>query len=167
MTARQAYHQLSNLTTGLKRTTRPRLPPALGYEGDENFQYQLNLWQDWISWEKEDPLVLKDDEPEVYRKRILYAYKQSLMALEFWPEMWYSAAEFCFENGLESEGAQFLEQGLAANPESPLLAFKQADRLETTTQNDESKDPGAKERMKNVREPYDKVLDALYALVKK
>ena len=128
---------------------------------------QLNIWQDWVRWEKEDPLVLKDDEPEVYKKRVMFAYKQALMALEFWPEMWYSAAEFCFENGLDAQSAEFLEQGFAANPESPLLAFKLADRLEMTTQNDEVTDPGSKDRMKKVREPYDKVLDALYALGKK
>ncbi len=167
MTARGAYHQLSNLTARLKRTTRPRLPPAIGFEGDEDFMQQLNLWQEWVRWEKEDPLVLKDDEPEVYKKRVIFAYKQALMALEFWPEMWYSAAEFCFENGLDAEGAQFLQQGFAANPESPLLAFKLADRLEMTTQNDEVTDPGAKDRMKKVRDPFDKVLDALYALTKK
>ena len=167
MTARGAYHQLSNLTARLLRTTTPRLPPAIGYDGDDEFMQQLNIWQDWIRFEKEDPLVYRDDEPEVFKKRVLFAYKQALMALEFWPEMWYSAAEFCFENGLDTEGAQLLEQGFAANPESPLLAFKLADRLELTTQNDEATDPGAKDRMKKVREPFDKVLDALYALAKK
>lgn len=167
MTARTAYTQLTNITTGLKRTTRPRLPPAKGHEGDDDFEHQLNLWQGWIHWEKEDPLVLRPDEPEVYKKRVIFAYKQALMALEFWPEMWYSAAEFCFENGQDVDGAQFLEQGFAANPESPLLAFKLADRLEATTQNDEVTDPGAKDRMKKVRKPYDKVLDALYALIKR
>ena len=167
MTARQAHHQLSNLTANLKRSTRPRLPPAMGYSGDQDYNQQLNSWQDWIQWEKDDNLVLKDDEPELYKKRILYVYKQALMTLYFWPEMWYSAAEFCFENGLDAEGAKFLEKGFAANPESPLLAFKQADRLESTTQNDDVEDPAAKERMRKVREPYDRVLDALYALTKK
>ncbi|RMZ89933.1 hypothetical protein DV736_g2835, partial [Chaetothyriales sp. CBS 134916] len=167
MTARQSYHQLSKLTANLDRTTRARLPPAMGYSGDDEYSQQLNLWQDWIQWEKDDNLVLKEDEPEVYKKRVVYVYKQALMALYFWPEMWYSAAEFCFEHGLDAEGSKFLEKGFAANPESPLLAFKIADRLESTTQNDETTDPGAKERMRKVREPYDKVLDSLYALTKK
>jgi cleavage stimulation factor subunit 3 len=167
MTARQTYHQLSNISAALNRSTRPKLPPAVGYEGDDEFQRQLNLWQAWIQLEKDDPLVLMDDEPDAYKQRVLFTYKQAVMSLQFWPEMWYSAAEFCFNNGLDSEGSMLLEQGLAANPESPLLAFKQADRIESTTQNDEVTDPGAKERMRRVREPYDKVLDALYALIKK
>ena len=167
MTARQGHYQLSNITANLKRSTRPKLPPAMGYSGDQEYSQQLNLWQDWTQWEKDDNLVLKDDEPDLYKKRVVYVYKQAVMALYYWPEMWYSAADFCFDNGLETDGAKFLEKGFAANPESPLLAFKIADRTETTSQNDEVSDPGAKEQMKKVREPYDKVLDALYSLTKK
>jgi cleavage stimulation factor subunit 3 len=166
MTARQAYHQLNNITNGLRRSTQPQLPPVLGYQGDVEFQEQIALWNAWIDWEKDDPLVLKDEDPSAYQGRVLYVYKQALMALQFWPVMWYSAADFCFENNLTSEAVTFLEQGIAANPESPLLACKLADRLETTTQNDETSDPGAKERMKKVRQPYDNVVEALYTLHK-
>ena len=166
MTARTAYHQMANITIGLKRATRPKLPAAIGHEGDDEYMQQIDLWDEWIRWEKEDPVVLKEEDLALYHKRILYTYKQALMALQFWPEMWYSAAEFCFTNALESEGISFLDQGIEANPEAPLLAFLKADRLEVTTQNDESADPGAKDRMKKVREPLDKCLEALYALVK-
>jgi cleavage stimulation factor subunit 3 len=167
MTARGAYTQLSNATTGLRRSTRPRLPPARGYEGDDDFEQQLQLWQAWIQVEKEDPLVLKTDDPESYKKRVLYAYKQALMALQFWPEMWYAAVEFCFEYGMEKDANDLLKQGFDLNPESALLAFKSADRIEATTQNDEATDPGAKERMAKVRVPYDQVLNALYRLIEK
>lgn len=111
--------------------------------------------------------MLKDEDLALYRSRILFTYKQALMALQFWPEMWYDAVEFCFAHDLDSDGVKLLKQGIAANLESPLLAFKLADRIESSTQNDEGADPGAKERMKKIREPYDKVLDALYELVKK
>lgn len=128
---------------------------------------QVQLWKEWIDWEKADNLVLKDDDPKTYRKRIIFTYKQALMALQFWPEMWYDAAEFCFDNGMDKEGLDFLKQGIAANPESCLLAFKMADRIELTTTNDDGNDPGAKLRMAKVRNPYDKVLNALYDLVAK
>jgi len=167
MTARTGYTQLQNLTKDLDRTSRPRLPPAVGYEGHDEYMQQVSVWKQWIQWEKDDNLVLKDEDLALYRNRILFTYKQALMALQFWPEMWYDAAEFCFANGLDSDGMKLLTQGIASNPESPLLAFKLADRIESSTQNDESADPGAKERMKKIREPYDKVLDALYELIKK
>ncbi|KAK4934511.1 mRNA 3'-end-processing protein rna14 [Elasticomyces elasticus] len=167
MTARTAYTQLQNLTRGLRRTSRPQLPPASGYEGYDDYMQQVALWKQWIEWEKEDNLVIKDEDLALYRNRILFTYKQALMALQFWPETWYDAVEFCFANGLDSDGIKLLNQGITSIPESPLLAFRLADRTETSTQNDEAADPGAKERMKKIREPYDKVLDSLYELIKK
>jgi len=167
MTARTAYTQLQNLTRDLQRTSRPRLPPSLGYEGHHAYLHQVSLWNQWIQWEKDDNLVLKDEDIKQYRARILFTYKQALMALQFWPEMWYDAAEFCFANDLDADGNKLLNQGIASNPESPLLAFKLADRIEGSTQNDDGNDPGAKERIKKIRQPYDRVLDALYEQVKK
>ena len=167
MTARTAFTQLQNLTKDLHRTSRPRLPPALGYEGHDAYLYQVSLWKQWFEWEKDDNLVLKDEDIKLYRSRILFTYKQALMALQFWPEMWYDAVEFCYANDLDAEGTKLLNHGIASNLESPLLAFKLADRIEISSQYDEGNDPGSKERMKKIREPYDKVLDALYELIKK
>ena len=166
MTARSSYMELQNITRDLKRTTLPALPPAFGFEGDVEYMKQVDIWKRWIQWEKDDPLVLKQDEPEKYSTRIVFVYKQALMALQYWPEMWFDAAEFCFNNDLETQGNDFLTRGISANPESCLLAFKRADRLELSTTNgndDESK----KRRGDTVREPYDKVLDALYELISK
>ncbi|MCJ1378086.1 mRNA 3'-end-processing protein rna14 [Xylographa soralifera] len=166
MTARSSYMELQNITRDLKRTTLPALPPAFGFEGDVEYMKQVEIWKRWIQWEKDDPLVLKQDESEKYKARIVFVYKQALMALQFWPEMWFDAAEFCFNNDLETQGNDFLNRGISANPESCLLAFKRADRLELSTTNgndDESK----KRRGDTVREPYDKVLDALYELINK
>lgn len=166
MTARSANTALQTLTRDLKRSTLPTLPPALGFEGDVEYTKQVELWKRWIEWEKEDPLVLKDEDLAAYKGRILYVYKQALMALRFWPEMWFDAAEFCFNNGLESDGNDFLTQGIAANPESCLLAFKRADRIEATSTKEESEE-SIIQRGAAIREPYDKVLDALYDLCTK
>ena len=174
MDARSAYVQLQNITRGLDRTTLPKLPPAPGFQGYEEYMRQVELWNAWIRFEKEDGLVLRDQDSTAYRDRILYTYKQALMALRFWPEMWYSAADFCFQIGLNyqendflKQGHDFLRQGIEANPESPLLAFKLADRIELSTSNDEASDPGNKNRMAKVQEPYNKILDTLYDLVAK
>ncbi|KAH7322862.1 hypothetical protein B0I35DRAFT_426617 [Stachybotrys elegans] len=165
MSAKSANIALDNITRNLKRTNLPRLPPAPGFEGDVEFKEQVELWKKWIAWEKEDPLVLKDDEPAAFKQRILYCYTQALMALRFWPEMWVEAAEWCFQNDIrqneKSMGTEFLLQGIVANPESVLLALKHADHIETTypaTEGDKSAYAAA------VRKPFDDVLDTLYAL---
>ena len=163
MTARSSYTELQNITRGLRRTTRPVLPPALGFDGDVEYVEQLDIWKRWIQWEKNDPLVLKVDEVASYRARIIFVYKQALMAMRFWPELWAEASDFCFANELDSEGDTFLTQGIAANPESCLLAFKRADRKELNSAKEEG-DEAAIRRGAAVREPYDKVLDALYDL---
>lgn len=166
MTARSSYVELQNITRGLRRTTLPVLPPALGFDGDIEYKDQLDIWKRWIQWEKDDPLVLKQEDIAAYRARIVFVYRQALMAMRFWPELWFDAADFCFLNDLADVGNEFLTQGVAANPESCLLAFKRADRIELTTANEEG-DESAKRRGSAVRECYDKVLDALYDLITK
>ncbi|KAI5297612.1 mRNA 3'-end-processing protein rna14, partial [Ascosphaera atra] len=163
MTARSSYTELQNITQDLVRTTLPRLPPLPGCEGYEKFQKQLAIWRRWIQWEIDDPLVFKEEDSDAYKARVLYVYRQAIMAMRFVPELWFEAATFCFDNGLESEGDEFLKEGIEANPESCLLAFKRADRLEvTSTDEHDTRRRGAK-----VREAYDKVLDALYELIAK
>lgn len=166
MTARSSYVELQNITRGLRRTTLPVLPPAFGFDGDVDYMEQLDLWKRWIQWEKDDPLVLKQEDIAAYRARIVFVYKQALMAMRFWPELWFDAADFCFVNDLADIGNEFLTQGIAANPESCLLAFKRGDRIELTTANEEG-DESAKRRGAAVRECYDKVLNALYDLISK
>jgi len=164
MTARSSNTELQNLTRGLQRATLPILAPAPGFDGDVEYARQVELWQQWIAWEKDDALVLKEEDAAAYKARILYTYRQALMALRFWPEMWCDAADFCFANGLDSEGNDFLSNGAAANPESFLLALKRADRIESTTTMEEGEESIVR-KGKAVREPLDKVLDALYSLI--
>ncbi|KAL8879500.1 MAG: hypothetical protein Q9198_002898 [Flavoplaca austrocitrina] len=169
VTARSSYIQLSNITRNLQRTTLARLPPALGFDGDREYGEQLDIWKKWIQWEKDDPLVLKEgteEERKQWRTRVVFVYQQAVMDMRFWPELWFDAAEFCFQNDLDPEGNEFLAQGVYANPESCLLAFKRADRVELTTSSGDG-DDGIVRRGAAVREPYDKVLDALYELITK
>jgi cleavage stimulation factor subunit 3 len=134
-----------------------------GAEGDYEFSAQAEIWKRWIAWEKEDPLVLKEDDLPAFKARVVYVYKQALMAMAFLPEIWFDAAEFCFAHEMETQGIEFLTQGLEANPESCLLTFKRADRFEMVT--DADQDPA--KRAAKVREPYEKLLDALYELINK
>lgn len=167
MSAKSANIALDNITRGIKRTNLPRLPPAPGFDGDTEFREQVDLWRRWISWEKDDPLVLADDEPKAYRLRVMYCYRQALMALRFWPEMWVEAAEWCFHSAATSgdkdltSGTDMLVQGLAANPESVLLALKHADHIEA---NYPAKEGDIAEYAKAVRKPFNDVLDTLYKM---
>ena len=43
---------------------------------------QVEIWKGWIQWEKDDNLVLKDEDIKAYRDRIIFVYKQALMALQ-------------------------------------------------------------------------------------
>ena len=165
MSAKSANIALDNITRNLKRSNLPRLPPAPGFDGDEEFREQVEIWKKWIAWEKEDPLVLANDEPKVFQQRIMYCYKQALMALRFWPEIWVDAAEWCFRNNVRENdketGTDMLLQGVEANPESVLLAFKHADHVEA---NYPAKEGDTAEYAKAVRKPFDDVLETLYAM---
>lgn len=165
MSAKSANIALDNMTRHLKRTNLPRLPPAPGFDGDQDFKDQVEMWKKWIAWEKEDPLVLKADEPKAYTQRVIYCYKQALMALRFWPEIWVDAAEWSFQNDVKDSekdlGTDLIHQGIRANPESVLLALKHADHIEA---NYPAKEGDKAEYAKAVRNPFDDVLDTLYAL---
>ncbi|KAF1843982.1 Suf-domain-containing protein [Cucurbitaria berberidis CBS 394.84] len=164
MTARSAINVLdNNITRGVNRTTLPKLPPAPGFDGHEDYMNQVKLWKNWIHWERSDPIECATDDRDLYNKRVLHLYKCALMPLRFWSELWYEAAEWCFENGLPTEGDKFLADGIEANPESCLLAFKKANQVELRTDFEDGQ-PGVVAKGKAVREPYMNLLDTLYDL---
>jgi cleavage stimulation factor subunit 3 len=164
MTAKQAYIALENKIQYLNRSTVPKFPPLPGFDGYEEYQAQVRIWREWIEWEKEDPLVLKDDKSDgaALKNRVLFVYKLALMTLRFEPHMWFDAAQFCFDNDMKDEGEKLLTQGIEANPESCLLAFAKADRIETQT----ASDGDLAARGQSVRQPYAKLIDTLYDLLK-
>ncbi|KAF2155376.1 hypothetical protein K461DRAFT_253579 [Myriangium duriaei CBS 260.36] len=161
MTARSSYTALQNIAANIRRGIVPRLPPHVGCDGEEDFNGQVDAWQKWIAWEKEDPLVLKDEDAKALQQRILFVYRQATMALRFYPKIWFEAAQWCFDNALDSDGNSFLDQGTEANPESCLLAFRKADQIEQTMPAEEGEDSMVK-RGQAVRAPYDNLLNTLY-----
>jgi cleavage stimulation factor subunit 3 len=168
MTARSAINVLdNNVTRGINRTTLPKFPPAAGFDGYEEYMNQVKAWKNWIEWEKSDPLDCMTSNRELYTKRVLHLYKNALMALRFWPELWYEAAEWCYENDLKNdlkaEGDKFLNEGIEANPESCLLTFKKANQVEQRTDFEDGQ-AGLVAKGKAVREPYQKLLDTIYDL---
>lgn len=144
----------------------PKLPPTPGFDGYEEYMTQVKLWKQWIQWEKSDPLECATDDRNLYHKRVLHLYKNALMSLRFWPELWYEAAEWCYENGLQADGDKFLDSGIEANPESCLLAFKKINQVEQRTDFEDGQ-AGITAKYQAVREPHMKLLDALYDLTSK
>jgi cleavage stimulation factor subunit 3 len=169
MTARSAKTQMDQKIEGLDRTGLPKLPPLYGFAGEDVFATQVEKWRSWVEWEKEDPLVLKDEDIAAYRKRVLYVYKQATMQLRFYPTIWFEAASWCFEQGTEDfdkQGEEFMDKGIEACPESVLLALKKADRIEIGLEkgNDEETAIRNGEKLDPV---YEQCLAALYALHRK
>lgn len=119
--ARQCQTVLENLMRGLDRSSVPKSGPR-----DE---YQVRAWKKWIDWEKSNPLGT--DNKSDTNKRLLYCLKQAVMSLQFVPEIWFLAAEYCFDDPLlKTEALQFLKDGLSLNPNSSLLAFRLAEYYE-------------------------------------
>lgn len=167
VTARSAINVLdNNITRGLNKTTLPRLPPAAGFDGHDEYMNQVKLWKQWIQWEKSDPLECAVDDRALYNKRVLHIYKNALRSLRFWPELWYEAAEWSYENGLSDEGDKFLDDGVLANPESCLLAFKKGNQVELKTDFEEGQ-AGIVAKGNAVKKPYMDLLDTLYDLTAK
>ena len=134
MQARTAKTQLDQKIEGLDRASLPTLPPLYGCAGEDEFATQVEKWRSWIAWEKEDPLILKDEDPALYRQRIIYVFKQATMQLRFYPGIWFDAASWCYEQlgeEMEKQGDDFLDKGIEACPESVLLTLKKADRVES------------------------------------
>ncbi|KAK0901968.1 mRNA 3'-end-processing protein rna14 [Friedmanniomyces endolithicus] len=172
MTARTAEKQMQAITDGLDRRVVPTLPPVEGYEGDDAFAAQVQRWQAWVEWEKSDPLVLREDDIALYRKRITFVYKQATIFLRFWPRIWYDAAQWCFEQvgapeDMMAQGEAFLDDGLKANPESVLLTLKKVDRSEEGMQTGNVADEVMVANGNKLEAVFEPCHKALYDLVKK
>jgi cleavage stimulation factor subunit 3 len=90
---------------------------------------QLDMWKSWIEWEKSNPLLLENETAQY--TRVIYAYKQALMNMRFYPEIWYSAAEYAKSKGRDSESIEFMKSGIKANKLSFLLHYQFAENEES------------------------------------
>lgn len=169
MTARTAKTQLDQKMDGMDRKSLPILPPLYGCAGEDAFATQVEKWRAWINWEKEDPLVLKDEDIEAYSRRVIFAYRQATMYLRFYPEIWFEASAWCSEQATEDMAKlaeEFLDNGIEACPESVLLTLKKADRVESGLESGSTDEIAI--RNGEILDPiYECLLKALYALHKK
>ena len=54
----------------------------------------MRLWQKLIDWEKSNPLKLEDNEVPA---RVVFVYRQALMVLRLYPNVWLSYLNFLRE----------------------------------------------------------------------
>ncbi|GCF01012.1 mRNA 3'-end-processing protein rna14 [Zygosaccharomyces mellis] len=137
MRARSLYQEWSHITKGLKRSH----PVSVSTANKNNIPQtqegmdpsQLQVWLNWIQWEKENKMSLSQD---LLNRRLTYVYKQSVQYMLFAAEMWYDYAMYISD---VSERQQILYTAVLANSDSPSLTFKLAESYESDNKFDEVK----------------------------
>jgi cleavage stimulation factor subunit 3 len=109
MLARFAYRERRALSDQVNRNMMARPP-----KGTEREEQQLYAWKNLIEWEKRNPLKL--DDLVSAQERVMFAYRQALMVLRFYPELWYDMTNYLTDNGRAKEAADFFAQGTDALP---------------------------------------------------
>lgn len=56
----------------------------------------MELWHNYINWEKSNPLQRED--PALVTKRVMFAYEQALLCLSHHADIWYEAASYLQES---------------------------------------------------------------------
>ncbi|KAI8055765.1 hypothetical protein BDF22DRAFT_617985 [Syncephalis plumigaleata] len=132
MTARTAARELKQLSEPLQRTALP-CPP----QWSDKEMNQLAAWRRYLDWEKSDPLKIEDAGARY--ARISFAYKQAMMTLRFYPEIWFQAASFAIEHNRNEEAIQILKSAIDIMPHSFLVNFALAEIYEEKKQTAEAR----------------------------
>ena len=132
MTARSALRELKTYTDNIARPVLPKNPTFT----DKEMQ-QLDAWKQYIQWEKNNPLVYEDQ--TALHARVTYVYKQALMHMRYYPELWFDAANYCIEINKLDDAAVMLKQGMEALPTSCLVHFAYTELEEVRKQDGEAR----------------------------
>ncbi|KAG0375773.1 mRNA 3'-end-processing protein rna14 [Mortierella sp. AD032] len=124
MTARMKWKELRKLTDGINKNLLPR--PV---KWTERELHQLEQWKRYIRWEQSNPLNFEDS--AALSARVAWTYKQALMSMRFYPEIWFEAANYFSEIGRVDEAVALLKNGCEIMPTSFLLHFAYAEMEET------------------------------------
>ncbi|CAG8442158.1 2693_t:CDS:10, partial [Ambispora gerdemannii] len=123
MTARTALKELRGFMDEISRTVIP-VPP----KWDRAELQQLDVWKRWIAWEKSNPLAFEDKAQ--LAQRAVYAYKQAMMYMRHYPEIWYEASNYWIEISKEEDAANLLKTAMDIMPTSFLVHFAYAELQE-------------------------------------
>lgn len=124
MNARRVAKEYEACTRGLNKST-PCVPPTgtpdeLKQVSSFSFQNhaklirgffcsslrQVEVWQNYIAWERSNPLRVEDQ--ALITKRVMFAYEQALLCLGHHPNIWYEAAVY-----LQESSKQLAEKGVS------------------------------------------------------
>eukprot|EP01104_Vermistella_antarctica_P003842 TRINITY_DN1418_c2_g1_i1.p1 TRINITY_DN1418_c2_g1~~TRINITY_DN1418_c2_g1_i1.p1 ORF type:complete len:851 (+),score=210.19 TRINITY_DN1418_c2_g1_i1:90-2642(+) len=89
---------------------------------------QVVLWKRLIEYEKSDPQN-RNDVVELI-KRVSFVYRQCLLNLYHFPEIWHDFFAFLVQHQLPEQAKEVLQQAITAMPGSLLLVFTYAEFLE-------------------------------------
>ncbi|KAG2229913.1 hypothetical protein INT48_008288 [Thamnidium elegans] len=132
MTARTALREMRLFTDNINTNVVPLPPRWTAQELN-----QLELWKNYIQWEKGDPLQLEDEAAVL--DRVAYTYQQAFLVLRFYPEIWYSFASYYQEMNKPEKSLSILKQGIEIMPTSLLLNFSYAELCESRKQLDDAR----------------------------
>ncbi|KAF9538193.1 mRNA 3'-end-processing protein rna14 [Mortierella hygrophila] len=147
MTARMMWKELRKLTDGINKNLLPR--PV---KWTERELHQLEQWKRYIRWEKSNPLNFEDT--SALSARVAWTYKQALLSMRFYPEIWFEAANYFNEIGRADEAVAMLKNGCEIMPTSFLLHFAYAE-MEETRKNFKESRASYEALVKNLTEKID------------
>ncbi|KAF9920499.1 mRNA 3'-end-processing protein rna14 [Linnemannia zychae] len=147
MTARMMWKELRKLTDGINKNLLPR--PV---KWTERELHQLEQWKRYIRWEQSNPLNFED--PAALAARVSWTYKQALMSMRFYPEIWFEAAHYFHEIGRTDEAVALLKSACEIMPTSFLLHFAYAE-MEETRKNFKESRAAYEALVKNLTEKID------------
>ena len=125
MTARSVYRERKTITDNLLRNMLAA-PPGKGIISFE--KKQVSLWKKLIQSEKANAQRL---DPPLLRLRVDFTFKQCLLCLLHYPEIWYDYANFYIEQNLFDQAIEIYEQALNTLPDCTLIYFAYCDFLES------------------------------------
>ncbi len=99
-------------------------PARDGVHTQQRDYQQVILWRRFIRYERSNPQNL---EAAPLRQRVIFAYKQALLTVRHYPEIWYEYALYMGETGTPEESVAVFREALKAIPYNLLMAFMYAD----------------------------------------
>lgn len=132
MTARTAVKEMRRFTDKINKNIIPTPPKWIKSEKE-----QLSYWKEWIEWEMLNPLSLEDQ--SALSQRIIYAYKQAMMHLRYYPEIWFEAANYWVSIKKDDDAVSLLKTAMEVIPTSFLVHFAYAELQEHRKQYTEAR----------------------------
>lgn len=131
LNAKVVCRERKRLRSGIIGTLLARPPEEEKHtKGSAEFKYgikdyqQVVLWQKCLDYELSNPQGL---DPRPLKLRVVFAYKQALLTLRHYPEIWYGLVSYCHENGYVEEAAGYLYEACLTMPYNIMIHFIYAD----------------------------------------